>query len=79
MQTPKIKLQIVIFLGFWAIFTVSSFVGYHVYISRDGNSPPHIIFLMADDLGWNHVSWHNPDIYTPRMEVYSIVNLYFKN
>ncbi|XP_023342636.1 arylsulfatase B [Eurytemora carolleeae] len=23
---------------------------------------------MADDLGWNHVSWHNPDIYTPRME-----------
>ena len=45
-------------------------------MSRDGNSPPHIIFLMADDLGWNHVSWHNPDIYTPRMEVYFLMNLY---
>ena len=27
MQRPKIKLQIGIFLEFWVVFTVSSFVG----------------------------------------------------
>ena len=27
MQKPKIKLQIVIFLKYWVVFTVSSFVG----------------------------------------------------
>ena len=32
-------------------------------------SPPHIIVILADDLGWNEVSWHNPAILTPNMEV----------
>ena len=41
---------------------------------RDG--PPNIVLLLADDLGWNHVSWHNPDIYTPRMEVKFKMNIY---
>ena len=34
-------------------------------------SPPHIIVILADDLGWNEVSWHNPAILTPNMEVSS--------
>ena len=29
---------------------------------------PNIIFILADDLGWNDVSWHNPDMPTTRME-----------
>ena len=29
---------------------------------------PHIILIVADDLGYNDVSWHNPDIQTPNME-----------
>ncbi|KAF8790754.1 Arylsulfatase B like protein [Argiope bruennichi] len=29
---------------------------------------PHIIFTVADDLGWNDVSWHNPKIFTPHLE-----------
>ena len=32
-------------------------------------SPPHIIVILADDLGWNEVSWRNPAILTPNMEV----------
>ena len=29
---------------------------------------PNIIFILADDLGWNDVSWHNPDMPTSAME-----------
>ena len=29
---------------------------------------PNIIFILADDLGWNDVSWHNPEMPTTRME-----------
>ncbi|XP_067144724.1 arylsulfatase B-like [Centruroides vittatus] len=28
---------------------------------------PHIIFIVADDLGWNDVSWHNPEMLTPNL------------
>ncbi|CAM1305413.1 Uncharacterised protein g4037 [Pycnogonum litorale] len=30
--------------------------------------PPNIIFIIADDLGWNDVSWHNDDILTPNLQ-----------
>ncbi|CAL1291149.1 unnamed protein product [Larinioides sclopetarius] len=36
------------------------------YVS--GQKQPHIIFIVADDLGWNDVSWHNPKIFTPHLE-----------
>jgi arylsulfatase A-like enzyme len=32
---------------------------------------PHIVVILADDLGWNEVSWHNPAFLTPRMEALS--------
>ena len=28
---------------------------------------PNILFIMADDLGWNDVSWNNPDMPTPNL------------
>jgi len=30
--------------------------------------PPNVLFVVADDLGWNDVSWHNPNIHSPSME-----------
>ncbi|XP_012942173.1 arylsulfatase B [Aplysia californica] len=29
--------------------------------------PPHIVFIVADDLGWNDVGWHNPEILSPNL------------
>ncbi|XP_077982002.1 arylsulfatase B-like [Glandiceps talaboti] len=29
---------------------------------------PHIVFFLADDLGWNDVGYNNPDILTPNMD-----------
>lgn len=29
--------------------------------------PPHIVLIVADDLGYNDVSWHNPDILSPNL------------
>jgi len=31
-------------------------------------NPPNVLFIVADDLGWNDVSWHNPNIHSPAME-----------
>ena len=28
-----------------------------------------MVVVLADDLGWNEVSWHNPEVLTPHMEV----------
>ena len=32
---------------------------------------PHIIILLADDLGWNEVSWNNKLFLTPNLQVRS--------
>ena len=37
-------------------------------IAESASERPHIILIVADDLGYNDVSWHNPDIQTPNME-----------
>ncbi|XP_077981527.1 arylsulfatase J-like isoform X2 [Glandiceps talaboti] len=30
---------------------------------------PHIVFILIDGLGWNDVSWNNPDVKTPTLEL----------
>jgi len=36
-------------------------------VVADG-SPPNIIYIMADDLGFNDVSWHNSHVSTPNLQ-----------
>ncbi|XP_013412440.1 arylsulfatase J [Lingula anatina] len=30
--------------------------------------PPHIVFLLADDLGWNDIGYHNDEVKTPTLD-----------
>ncbi|XP_068206466.1 arylsulfatase B-like [Palaemon carinicauda] len=38
--------------------------------SRPASSPekPHIVLILADDLGWNDISWNNPVALSPNLE-----------
>jgi len=37
-------------------------------LASSSKQPPNIIFLLADDLGYNDVSWHNSYVQTPNLE-----------
>jgi len=32
------------------------------------SAPPNIVFVIADDLGWNDVGYHNPEVRTPQID-----------
>ena len=49
------------------IFQISTLIAtFALTVSR---KPKHVIVIIADDLGWNEVSWNNPTIQTPHMQV----------
>ena len=43
----------------------------------DGRQPeaPHVVLIVADDLGWAEVSWNNRNVLTPNLEVKWIIYL----
>lgn len=36
--------------------------------SASPHRPPHIVFIMADDMGWNDIGYHDSDVKTPNMD-----------
>ncbi|KAG8524616.1 Arylsulfatase B [Galemys pyrenaicus] len=37
-------------------------------LGAEAGRPPHLVFVLADDLGWNDVGFHGSDIRTPRLD-----------
>jgi Sulfatase len=59
-------------------FHILSNKRFHLFSTKSFNEPdtgvksgqqPNIILMVADDLGYNDVSWHNPDIVSPNLEL----------
>ncbi|XP_025085301.1 arylsulfatase B-like [Pomacea canaliculata] len=38
-----------------------------VHSEPQASSPPHIIFIIADDLGWADVNWEDPNLHSPNL------------
>ena len=36
---------------------------------------PHIILIMADDLGWNDIGYHGSDINTPNLDTLAAIGV----
>ena len=53
-----------LYLNIYLLCALVSSVTY----AENASEQPNIILIVADDLGYNDVSWHNPDIQTPHME-----------
>lgn len=43
------------------------FAGY-CYTLASAAQPPHIVFILTDDLGWNFPGYHNPHVITPTLD-----------
>ncbi|XP_043240335.1 arylsulfatase J-like [Amphibalanus amphitrite] len=48
-----------------ALFLV--LIGVAVSAPASESTPPNIVFIVADDVGFNDISWHNSDILTPNL------------
>ncbi|XP_069103674.1 arylsulfatase B-like isoform X2 [Argopecten irradians] len=44
------------------------FSGFALFVVSVYTKPPNIVFMVADDLGWNDVGFHNPDMITPNID-----------
>ncbi|XP_021915734.1 arylsulfatase B-like, partial [Zootermopsis nevadensis] len=56
-------------MGFVAVPICVALISTLLHLSASKSSPPHIVFILADDLGWNDVSFHGSDqIPTPNID-----------
>ena len=56
-------------MGYIYHFIITVFSHHPLLGVMDSKKPKHVVVMIADDLGWNEVSWNNPAIQTPHMQV----------
>ena len=61
---------LVIVLTHDAMFSERLLVSLALFSATRGalTSPPHIVVILADDLGWADVGWNNPGLHTPTLD-----------
>ena len=48
-------------------------------LSRADSQQPHIVFILADDFGWNDVGYHDSEIKTPNLDTLSAAGVRLEN
>ncbi|GBO18830.1 Arylsulfatase B [Araneus ventricosus] len=71
-------------LFFGIIFSLAAVICYVIVISTADKSvklsKPHVIFVFADDLGWNDISFHgSPQIPTPNLDALAASGIILNN
>ncbi|XP_070532385.1 arylsulfatase B-like [Ptychodera flava] len=63
-------MKLFIFLSMFGVAFAAAMNGLKMTMSGRGRADrkPHILHIVADDLGWDDVSWHNPDMITPNLQ-----------
>uniref|UniRef100_A0ABM0MH87 Arylsulfatase B-like n=1 Tax=Saccoglossus kowalevskii TaxID=10224 RepID=A0ABM0MH87_SACKO len=54
--------------AFLFVFSLGIAVAMGMMMYMKKSNPPHIVFILADDLGWNDIGWNNPIIKTPVLD-----------
>ena len=54
--------------NFQAISLLLISCSFRLVDGQEKSRPPNILFLLADDLGWYDVGYHNPKIQTPNID-----------
>ena len=62
---------------YFSAFLLLVYSSIHVSFASIDGEQPNIIVIVADDLGYNDVSWHNPDIISPNMDRLARFEPYF--
>ncbi|XP_037789387.1 arylsulfatase I-like [Penaeus monodon] len=48
--------------------SLSTLVALALLVGSSVAKQPNILYILSDDVGWNEVSWHNPDMITPNLQ-----------
>ena len=40
----------------------------HSSVGPPSAATPHLVFLLADDMGWAQIGWHEPYVKTPQLD-----------